>query len=95
MTRRAAALLWLVLGIAVWNGFFDLHVSRGAREYLLLQAEHELGRREARSMIDVMAEAKRRGAVAASLWAGLIVAAGWASLALPAVSRRRRGTPGP
>ena len=31
--RALAAVLWLVLGVAVWNGFFDLYVSRGAREY--------------------------------------------------------------
>ena len=27
--RRLGGVLWLVLGAAVWNGFFDLYVSRG------------------------------------------------------------------
>ncbi len=31
--RPRAGALWLVVGVAVWNGFFDLYVSRGAREY--------------------------------------------------------------
>ena len=29
MSTRVVALLWLVLGAAVWNGFFDLYVSTG------------------------------------------------------------------
>ena len=88
MTRRLAAGLWLVLGIAVWNGFFDLYVSRGARAYLQVQAEHELGRRDAATIPDVMAAAKRDGVIAATIWAGVIVSAGWATLALSRPSGR-------
>jgi hypothetical protein len=80
VTRRVVVLLWLAVGLAVWNGIFDLYVSRGAREYLQLQAESELGRAPQPSMVEVMNRAKRYGVVAASLWAAAIVACGWITL---------------
>lgn len=81
MKTRVAAALWVLVGIAVWNGFFDLYVSRGAREYLQLAAEAELGRGPAPSMVEVMARNRHAGAVAASIWAVLIVGAGWTTVA--------------
>jgi hypothetical protein len=86
VTARVVAGLWLVVGIAVWNGFFDLYVSRGAREYLQRQAEFELGREPQPSMSDVMNRAKRDGLIAASIWATVVVAGGWTTLA---IARRR------
>ena len=86
MTRRVLAVLWLAVGIAVFNGFFDLYISRGAREYLQLQAEYELGRGDEPSMSGVMDQARRMGLVASSLWAIMITGAGWSTLAL--TSRR-------
>jgi hypothetical protein len=77
---RLTAGLWLLLGVAVWNGFFDLYVSRGAREYLQLAAEAELGRGPIPLMAEVMARARHDGAIAASLWAVVIVAAGWLTI---------------
>ena len=74
--RRLAVVLWLVLGAAVWNGFFDLYVSRGAREYGQLRVEHELGRGPEPDMKEVMGRAQRDGAIAATLWAVLVAAAG-------------------
>jgi hypothetical protein len=60
MRGRLAAVIWLAIGVAIWNGFYDLYVSRGAREYLQLAAETELGRREPPSMSAVGAD-RRRG----------------------------------
>jgi hypothetical protein len=74
------AALWLVLGVAVWNGFFDLYVSRGAREYGQLRVEYELGRGTDPDMMHVMARATRDGARAATVWAALVLAGGWATL---------------
>ena len=65
--RRLAVVLWLVLGAAVWNGFFDLYVSRGAREYGQLRVEHELGRRPEPDMKEVMGQAQRDDAIATTL----------------------------
>jgi hypothetical protein len=78
---RVAMALWLLLGVLVWNGFFDLYISRGAREYLQLAAESELGRRPTPSMADVMSHAKHAGAIAATGWAIVIVGAGWMTVA--------------
>jgi hypothetical protein len=74
--RRLAVVLWLVLGAAVWNGFFDLYVSRGAREYGQLRVEHEVGRGPEPDMKEVMGRARRDGAVWATFWAVLIAGAG-------------------
>jgi hypothetical protein len=93
VTRRLVAALWLFVGVAVWNGVFDLYVSRGAREYLQLQAEAELGRSPQPSMTEVMDRAKRYGVTAASIWAGAIVACGWLTIAVlgrPAVPEAGR-----
>jgi hypothetical protein len=79
MSTRAALALWILLGAAVWNGFLDIYVSRGAREYLEKRAEFELGRVPEPRMADVMANASRDGVVAGSLWAATIVAAGVAT----------------
>jgi hypothetical protein len=77
MRRGVVLVIWLAIGVAVWNGFYDLYVSRGAREYLQLVAEAELGRGERPSMAAVMAANSQAGLVAASLWAALVVGAGW------------------
>jgi hypothetical protein len=89
MTRRLVALVWVAIAAAVWSGFFDLYVSRGAREYLQLSAESELGRAPRPSMTTVMAEARHAGAVAASSWALVVIVAGWGTIAL--VGKRRGG----
>jgi hypothetical protein len=89
------ALLWLLAGTAVWLGFFDLYVSRGAREYGQLHAEYELHMTSTEpSMEAVMDRAKHDGVVAASMWAGAIVACGWATIWLKSGSRARFGARG-
>ena len=80
MSRRALAVLWLVLGVAVWSGFYDIYVSRGAHEYLQRMREHELGRGPDPDMIGVMAEAQRSGVQAATIWTTIIVGAGWGTI---------------
>lgn len=93
MAARAVAILWLVVGALLWNGVFDLYVSRGVREYLQLRAEADHAARPEPSMADVMSRATRMGAVAASLWAGAIVACGWLTIAVTGRSARRRQSP--
>jgi hypothetical protein len=93
VTRRTIAVLWLVVGIALWNGIFDRYVSRGAREYLQLRAESELGLVPQPSMAVVMARAERMGLIAATLWACGIVACGWITIGLVSKSRTRSTVP--
>lgn len=78
--RLTLAALWLVAGVAVWNGVFDLYVSRGAREYGQKAAEADLGLGPRVTMAGVMAGATHDGLVAASLWAAVIVACGWVTI---------------
>jgi hypothetical protein len=80
VTLRVVAVLWLALGVAIWNGFFDLYVSRGAREYGQLRVERELGRGPEPDMNAIMASAQRDGVVAASIWASLVVLGGWGTI---------------
>ena len=76
MSRRVLTVLWLVLGMVIFNAFFDLYVSRGAREYLQKRAEYELRGGPEPHMETVMAQSNRDGWVMSSVWAGLVVAAG-------------------
>lgn len=82
MSTRGLLVLWAAIALLVWNGIFDLYVSRGAREYLQMAAEAELGRGSTPSMGDVMAWTNRRGAVAATGWAALVFGAGCVTLFL-------------
>ena len=80
MRRGVLGALWIVLGVAIWNGFFDLYVSRGAREYGQKQAEYELGLGPQPSMATVMANAEHDGVVMSTIWASLVVVGGLATI---------------
>ncbi len=89
------ALLWLTLGVAVWCGFFDLYVSRGARLYGQLHAEYELHLvHDEPSMVTLMNQAKHDGVVAASLWAGVVTLSGWVTIWLKGGGRSRHRSRG-
>jgi hypothetical protein len=74
--RRLLVLLWVVLAVAIWNGVFDLLVTRGVKEYLYRSAEHARGRGPEVTMDVIMAQTIRDGVVTASAWALLIGTAG-------------------
>ena len=80
MSRRVLAGLWLVVGLVIFNAFFDLYVSRGAREYLQKRAEYELRGGPEPHMDAVMAQSTRDGWIMSTVWAGLVVAAGWTTI---------------
>ena len=95
MRKRILVLLWTIVGAVVWLGFFDLYVSRGAREYGQLQAEYELRRSDvAPSMDGVMGRAKHDGVVAASLWAAGVAVCGWLTVWAKSGGRARSGARG-
>lgn len=76
MSDRALVLMWIVIGVVVWNGVFDLYVSEGTREYLQIVAEVRAGYGVERTVTDVMNWWKNAGAMAATGWAAFIVGAG-------------------
>jgi hypothetical protein len=80
VSRRLLAVLWLVIGIVIFNAFFDLYVSRGAREYLQKRAEYELRGGPEPQMDAVMAQSVRDAWVMSSIWAALVVGAGLATV---------------
>ena len=79
---RVLVALWLVLGVSLWNAIFDLYVSRGAREFLQLRAEADLGLVATPLMTEVMHRTRNDGLWAASFWAILVTGAGVTTLVL-------------
>jgi hypothetical protein len=77
---------WVGIGLVVWVGVFALYVENGVQQYLRLLAEFETGRAPEPSLVSVMAQARARGALHAALWAVLVLAAGWVTIA--ALARR-------
>jgi hypothetical protein len=80
VSRRALVILWAIVAVFIWNVVFDLYVSRGAREYLQMAAEADLGRGPVPSMRDVMDWTNRRGARAATFWALVVLGAAWVTI---------------
>lgn len=73
---RGWVILWVIVAAVVWNGVFDILVTRGVKEYLYRQADHELGYGPSVSMRQIMDETVRDAAISASLWALLVGGAG-------------------
>lgn len=73
---RALLILWAVVGLVVWNVYFDLWMSGAPREFLLRSAYWELGRGTEPDMAGLMGEAARAGALKATGFAGVVLAAG-------------------
>jgi hypothetical protein len=89
--RRALAVAgWLLVSFCVWNGFFDILVSRGEKQYLLAQARHELGAGPKVTMDEVMSRTIHDGVRTASLWAAFVFAGGLGVTALFAATASER-----
>ncbi len=82
MRQRALVVLWLILGVLIWNAFFDLYVSRGAREFLQEQAEFQLHIGSRPELDEVLGRAQHQGLIWASVWTGSVVGLGLATLGL-------------
>ena len=83
---RAVRLAWVAcaaLAVVVWNGVFDLLVSRGEKFYLWQQAEATIARAPRASLDDIMTRTIYDAIVIASLWSllVLIVSAGAVTVA--------------
>jgi hypothetical protein len=89
--RAVLAAIWVIVGAAIWNGFFDLYVSRGEREYLQKRAEFDLGIGPEPSMAAVMGEARYLGVIAATSWAALVTGLGLVTVLARPAGRHARG----
>lgn len=80
MRLRWLVLAWAGMAVVVWNGFFDVLITRGAKEYVMRNAQARLGEGPAASMAAIMAQTSHDAAITSSLWAGTVLAAGWATI---------------
>ena len=74
--RRWAIGFWIVMAVVVWNGLYDLRITLGVRDHLMKQALHDAGRGPAVTITEDMDAAVKDAVLVASLWAGIILAAG-------------------
>ena len=68
--------LWLVLGLALWNGLYDMTVGEGIKEYLFRSALHEAGRGPRMHIAAVLDPFVVEAAWVATFWAGTVLLAG-------------------
>jgi hypothetical protein len=72
---RGPAVVALVAAILVWNLVFDLWLGQAERQYLWKKAAHALGDGRDVTLDGSIAVAVREGAVVASAWTAVVVAA--------------------
>ena len=80
--RRWAIGFWIVMAVLVWNGLYDLRITLGVRDHLMKQALHDAGRGPAVTITEDMDATVKDAVLVASLWAGIILAAGLATVVM-------------
>jgi hypothetical protein len=85
--ERIGAVIWLIAAVVVWNGIYDLLLTRSVKEYLLRAALHDLGRGPQIPIKAAMDAAVYDAVWIATLWAGMLLLAG---LVTVRVMRRHR-----
>ena len=61
------------LAVVVWNGVFDLLITRGEKFYLWKQAEATIARDPRVSLDEIMTRTIHDAIVTASLWSALVL----------------------
>lgn len=75
-TERIAVGVWIVLAITVWNGVYDLLLTRGIKDYLLRNALHQAGRGPEVSMTAILDFTVSEAFWVSTLWASVLLFAG-------------------
>jgi hypothetical protein len=75
-SERIALALWLLLAVVVWNGIYDLLLTRSVKEYLLRQMMHQAGRGPDVPLAHMMDVAVQEAIWISTLWASGILLAG-------------------
>jgi hypothetical protein len=83
-TRREwlALALWVLLAAFVGNGIYDVLVARGIKEFLFRHALSESGAGPPVQLAPLMHTTVVRATGVGLLWAGLVLAVGFATLRL-------------
>jgi hypothetical protein len=74
--ERTAVGVWIVLTLVVWNGVYDLLLTRGIKDYVLRNALHEAGRGPEVSMTALLDLTVTEAFWVSTLWASVILFAG-------------------
>lgn len=76
ISRRTLTVLWCLFGIVVGSAVFDWWMDVASNEYLVQAMTYEVGRGPEPVMTEWLANARRGGIVRATIWGGLVTAAG-------------------
>jgi hypothetical protein len=74
--ERRLALLWLAVGLVLWNGVYDMTLGEGIKEYLFRSALHEAGRGPRVSIAGVLDPFVFDAVWVATFWASIVTLAG-------------------
>lgn len=88
--ERAAIALWLVVGLVVWNGLYDVLIVGGIKEYLFRYALYEGGRGPHVPMAAIMDETVANAVWICTFWASAIVLCGLLTIRMVAPHGARR-----
>jgi hypothetical protein len=78
--QRIAVALWIVLGVMLWNGIFEMLVVRGVKEYLFRAALFDAGRGPQIPIAEVMDPAIYNATWVATLWTSVILLAAFMTI---------------
>ena len=87
--ERALVGLWVVLGIALWNGVYDMTLGEGIKEYLFRSALHEAGRGPRLPIATVLDPFIFDAIWVSTFWASVVLLAGLITIRVA----RRSGNP--
>ena len=74
--ERRLTLLWLVVGLVLWNGVYDMTLGEGIKEYLFRSVLHEAGRGPRVSAAGVLDPFVFDAVWVATFWASIVTLAG-------------------
>lgn len=74
--ERVLVAAWLVLGVALWNGVYDMTLGVGIKEYLFRSALHEAGRAPRVTVASVLSPFVFDAVWVATFWASLVLLLG-------------------
>jgi len=92
--RNIAAAAWLIVAVVVWNGLYDLLLTRATKEVLLRAAMHEAGRGPLVSAAQMMGESIYDAVWKSTLAASLILLAGLLTIGYVGQGAREPGRKG-
>ena len=85
--RRLAVGVWMVLGVALWNGIFEMMVIRGVKESLFRAALADAGRGPRIPIPEIMDPMIFNATWVATLWTSVVLLTALMTIRLVAAAR--------